>query len=164
MMNLITRLIGIHKLLLLGFYDWVLKYLQPHQKDVTLVLVMVAQSAHELVPPDVMEPVVKVIADRFVEYSRNSPEVLTVGLNSVREICSRCPLAMTEETLRYLTEYKNHKNKGVMNGSRSLIALFREVNPSLLSKKDRVYFKLIVQLCVTYRQVGQGCYHGHERS
>lgn len=36
-----------------------------------------------------------------------------------------------------MTEYKKFKDKGVVVSARSLINLFREINPSLLHKKDR---------------------------
>ena len=32
-------------------------------------------------------------------------------LNAVREVCARCPLAMTEELLRDLAQYKTYKDK-----------------------------------------------------
>jgi len=51
------------------------------------------------------------IANNFVT-ERNSSEVMTVGLNSIREISSRCPLSMTPTLLQDLTQYKNHKDKG----------------------------------------------------
>ena len=47
-----------------------------------------------------------------------------------RELCARAPLAMSEELLRDLAEYKTYKDKGVMMASRSLIQLFRNVNMS----------------------------------
>lgn len=51
------------------------------------------------------------IANNFIT-ERNSSEVMTVGLNSVREICARAPLCMTETLLHDLIQYKNHKDKG----------------------------------------------------
>ena len=56
----------------------------------------------------------------------------------MREICVRCPLAMSEELLRDLTSYKNYRDKSVMMAARSLIHLYRDVNPELLHRKDRV--------------------------
>ena len=47
---------------------------------------------------------------------------------------------MTETLLQDLTGYKkggDHKNKGVMMAARSLITLFREINPELLHRRDR---------------------------
>ncbi|CAI2165612.1 1718_t:CDS:10 [Funneliformis geosporum] len=135
-LNLISRIIGIHKLVLLNFYSYLQRYLQPHQRDVTLVLVILAQACHELVPPDVLEPVVRVIANNFVS-DHCAGEVMAAGLNAIREICSRQPLAIDLTLLQDLTEYRSDKNKGVMIAARSLIGLFREINPELLKRKDR---------------------------
>ena len=42
---------------------------------------------------------------------------MAVGLNSVREICARCPLAIDEDLLQDLAQYKNHKDKGNFHGN-----------------------------------------------
>ncbi|KAJ1422692.1 hypothetical protein SESBI_12883 [Sesbania bispinosa] len=76
------------------------------------------------VPPDAVEPLFKQIA-------------ITVGLNAVREICMRMPLLMNEDLLQDLALYKKSHEKAVSVAARSLIALFREICPSLLVKKDR---------------------------
>lgn len=34
-------------------------------------------------------------------------------LNAVREICNRCPLAISEDLLQDLVMYKTHKDKGM---------------------------------------------------
>lgn len=137
MMNLISRLIGVHKLILLGFYDFVISYIKPHQKNVTQILAYIAQSSHELIPPDAIEICVRSIADNFV-WSNCASEVITAGLNSLREICVRCPLAMPEELLQsLLDDYKNHRDKGPMTAARALLSLYREFNPAMLKKKDR---------------------------
>ncbi|CAJ0635142.1 5923_t:CDS:2 [Entrophospora sp. SA101] len=136
MMNLISRIIGINKLILLNFYSYLLRYLQPHQRDVTMVLVILAQASHELVPPDVLEPVIKAVANKFVSDNCSS-EVITAGLNGIREVCVRQPLAMDSTLLQDLTEYKGDRDKGVMMAARSLIGLFREINPEILKKRDR---------------------------
>ena len=52
------------------------------------------------------------IANNFIT-ERNSSEVMTVGLNSVREICARAPLCMNETLLQDLAQYKSHKDKGI---------------------------------------------------
>ena len=135
-MNLIARLVGIHELILLNYYPFLQKFLQPHQREVTKLLAFAAQASHELVPPDIIETLIRVIANNFIT-ERNSSEVIAVGLNAVREICVRCPLAMTSELLQDLVDYKSSKNKGIMMASRSLIQLYRTLNPELLHKKDR---------------------------
>ncbi|KAF9914811.1 Protein SDA1 [Lobosporangium transversale] len=136
LMNLISRIIGVHKLTVLGFYPYLQKRLQPTQKDVTQIIAISAQASHDLVPPDVVEPVIRTLANNFVT-EHCAAEVMAAGLNGIREIVSRCPLAMNATLLQDLTEYKNHRDKGVMMASRSLIGLFREINPELLKKKDR---------------------------
>lgn len=136
-LNLISRMIGLHKLFLLNFYDFMIPYVKPQQKEITSLLAFLAQASHELVPPDSLESVIYAIADNFV-WSNCASEVITAGMNSLREICTRCPLAMPETLLQSLMEdYKNHREKGPMNAARSLLGLYREVNPELLRKRDR---------------------------
>ena len=137
MMNLISRLIGVHKLLVLNFYDFLLSYIKPHQKNVTQILAYLAQASHDMVPPDSLEAVIRAVADNFV-WSNCASEVVTAGLNALREICVRSPLAMPEELLKSLIDdYKNHRDKGPMQAARALLGLFREFNPEILKKKDR---------------------------
>lgn len=157
-LDVISRLIGIHELFLFTFYPYVCRYLmmykiyprtylkityfsffrflQPHQRMVTRILQFSAQAAHELVPGHVIEPIITTIANNFIT-ERNSGDVMAIGLNAVRAICSRCPLAMSEDLLRDLALYKAYKEKSVMMAARSLIMLYREQLPDLLHKKDR---------------------------
>jgi len=136
LLELVSRLIGSHQLILLNFYPYIARFLAPHQREVIRLLQFSAQAAHEMVPPDCIEPVLKAIINNFVT-ERNSSDVMAVGLNAVRELCARCPLVMTEDLLRDLVEYKTYKNKAVMMASRSLIQLFRTTCPELLHKRDR---------------------------
>ncbi|KAG5272775.1 hypothetical protein AALO_G00169160 [Alosa alosa] len=136
MMELISRLVGIHELLLLNYYPFLQRFLQPHQREVTKILLCAAQSSHQLVPPEVMESVVMTIANNFVT-DRNSGEVMTVGINAIKEVVARCPLAMNEDLLQDLTLYKAHKDKNVTMSARGLIQLFRSLNPHMLHRKDR---------------------------
>lgn len=136
MMDVISRLVGVHQLFLFNFYPFIQRYLQPHQREVTKLLTCFAQACHELVPPEVIESGLKAIVNNFVT-ERNSNEVMAVGLNAIREVCARCPLVMTDDLLQDLAQYKKSKDKGVMMAARSLIQLFRAVNPTLLHKKDR---------------------------
>lgn len=134
--NLISRLMGLHKLDLLSFHSHLIRYLSPHQKSVTQFLAYSANCVHDLVPPDVLEPVIRKIANEFVTGGVAS-EVVAAGINSIREISSRQPLAMTEDLLSDLSEYKSSRDKGVMMASRSLISLYRQIAPDLLQRKDR---------------------------
>merc|ERR1719300_1944978 len=136
MLELVSRLIGTHQLIILNYYPYIARFLAPHQREVIRLLQFSAQAAHEMVPPDCVEPVLKAIINNFIT-ERNSSEVMAVGLNAVRELVARCPLVMTEDLLRDLVEYKTYKDKGVMMASRSLIQLFRNICPELLHKRDR---------------------------
>jgi len=136
MMNMISRLIGTHELLLLNFYPFLQRYLNPHQKDITAILAYLTQAVHNLVPPDALEPVLQTLANHFVS-DRSSNEAMAIGINSIREISSRQPLTMSRELLHDLAQYRTNKDKGVAIATRSLIGLFREIRPELLQKKDR---------------------------
>ncbi|XP_031173679.1 protein SDA1 homolog [Sander lucioperca] len=136
MMEFISRLVGIHELFLFNFYPFVQRFLQPHQREVTKVLLCAAQASHQLVPPEIIEPVIMTIANNFVT-DRNSGEVMTVGINAIKELTARCPLAINEDLLQDLAQYKTHKDKNVMMSARGLIQLFRSLNPQMLNKRDR---------------------------
>lgn len=135
-MNLISRLIGTHKLTVLGIYSFFLKYLTPKQRNVTQIMAAAAQASHDLVPPESISTVVRKIADEFVS-DGVATEVASAGINTIREILSRAPLAIDATLLQDLTEYKGSKAKAVMLAARSLITLYREVAPQMLLKKDR---------------------------
>ncbi|CAI9610538.1 unnamed protein product, partial [Staurois parvus] len=136
LMDLISRLVGIHELFLFNFYPFIQRFLQPHQREVTRILLFAAQATHHLVPPEIAQSVLMTVANNFVT-DRNSGEVMTVGINSIKEITSRCPLAMTEELLQDLAQYKTHKDKNVCMSARALIQLFRTLDPKKLQKKFR---------------------------
>ncbi|XP_058473290.1 protein SDA1 homolog [Solea solea] len=136
MMELISRLVGIHELFLFNYYPFVQRFLQPHQREVTKILLCAAQSSHQLVPPEILEPVIMTIANNFVT-DRNSGEVMTVGINAIKEVAARCPLAINEDLLQDLAQYKIHKDKNVMMSARGLIQLFRNLDPHMLHKRDR---------------------------
>jgi protein SDA1 len=76
------------------------------------------------------------IANNFIT-ERNSSEVIAVGINAVREICAKCPLAMSEDLLGDLVQYRSYKDRAVTTAAKSLISLFRERNPHMLQRKLR---------------------------
>ena len=135
-MNLISRLIGTHKLIVLGIYTFFLKYLTPKQRNVTQIMAAAAQASHDLVPPENIEIVVRKIANEFVS-DGVAAEVASAGINTIREILARAPLAIDASLLQDLTEYKGSKSKAVMMAARSLISLYREIAPEMLLRKDR---------------------------
>ena len=135
-MDVLSRCIAANGLILLNFYPFVQKYLLPSQLQITRLLAIVAQSVHEYVPPDTLHPMVMSIANNFAN-DRSKSEVITVGLNTIREICARQPLVMNKSLLRDLAQYAKSKNKNVFHAARGIITLYRHIDPKLLKKKDR---------------------------
>ncbi|OKL56074.1 hypothetical protein UA08_08597 [Talaromyces atroroseus] len=135
-LQLVSRLIGLHKLTLVHFYSYFQKYLTPRQPSVTSFLASLAQATHNLVPPDVLEPLIQKIANEFVSEA-SAAEVASAGLNAIREICVRQPLAMNETLLQDLVMYKKSKDKGVMMAAKGLLGLYRDVGADMLKRRDR---------------------------
>ncbi|KAK4693849.1 protein SDA1, partial [Phenoliferia sp. Uapishka_3] len=135
-MSLFGRVSSTHKLTVLSFYSYIIKYLTHHQLQITAILVALAQSVHDLTPPDELQPVVRKLAAEFV-HGGVAAEVNAAGLNAITEVCRRQPWAIEPDLLQDLVEYKMSKDKGVMVASRGLLQLFREVNPGLLKRRDR---------------------------
>ncbi|KAK4685706.1 protein SDA1, partial [Tremellales sp. Uapishka_1] len=135
-MQLLSRVMGSHKLCVLGFYSYIIKYLTYHQLQVTLILVSLAQSVHDLTPPDVLTPVITKLAQEFVHPGVGA-EVIAAGINAIREVCRRQPWCMEEDLLSDLIEYRKSRDKGVVTAARGLLQLFREVNPGLLKRRER---------------------------
>ncbi|KAK5708204.1 Severe Depolymerization of Actin [Elasticomyces elasticus] len=135
-LSLVSRLVGLHKLTLISLYSYFIKFLTPKQPSVTSFLASLAQSTHNLVPPDVLEPLVQKIANEFVSEAA-AAEVASAGLNGIREVCVRQPLAMNETLLQDLVQYRKSKDKGVQMAARGLLNLYQEVGAEMLRKRDR---------------------------
>lgn len=135
-MQLLSRVMGAHKLCVLSFYTYIIKYLTYHQLRVPSILVALAQSVHDLTPPDALTPVVQKLAAEFVHPGVGS-EVIAAGINSIRELCRRQPWAMGEDLLGDLVEYRRSRDKAVTAAARGLLQLYREVNPGMLKRRER---------------------------
>ena len=135
-LQLVSRLVGLHKLSVISLYSYFIKYLTPRQPSVTTFLACLAQATHSLVPPDALEPLVQKIANEFVSEASAS-EIASAGLNAIREICVRQPLAMNDTLLQDLVMYRKSKDKGTMMAAKGLLSLYREVGADLLKKRDR---------------------------
>ena len=135
-LQLVSRLVGLHKLTVMSLYSYFIKYLTPRQPSVTSFLAALAQATHNLVPPDVLEPLIQKIANEFVSEAAAS-EVASAGLNAIREICARQPLAMNDTLLQDLVMYRKSKDKGVMMAAKGLLSLYRELRPDMLKRRDR---------------------------
>jgi protein SDA1 len=135
-MQLLARVTALHQLTILSFYTYVLKYLTHHQLRAPAILAVLAQSVHALTPPDALTPAIRKLAHEFV-HPGVGPEVVTAGLNAIREICRRQPWAMEEDLLGDLIAYGKSRDKSVMSAARGLLQLYREVNPGMLKRRDR---------------------------
>lgn len=128
LMNFISRLIGCHRLILLSFYSFIQKYLTSHQQNVTRILAYLIQGCHELVPPEDLVPVIRAIAYNFIT-EICSTEVITVGINAVREIFARAPAVLREpgmgEFVQDLVLYSRKAHKSVMIAAHSVVNLIR---------------------------------------
>ena len=97
---------------------------------------------HDLTPPDVLGPVIRKLANEFV-HPGVGPEVVAAGLGAIREVCRRQPWAIGEgeegeALLGDLVGYRRSRDKGVVGAARGLLGLFREVNPGMLRRRERV--------------------------
>jgi len=134
--GVISRILAQHQVILFNFYTFIQCYLSPKQKNITKILTYTAQAIHQFVPPEIIKPLVFYLAKKFV-MEQNSSETIATGINTIRAICARQPLAINSDLLRDLVLYQKHKDKGVMMAARSLVHLYRLENPELLLKKDR---------------------------
>ncbi len=46
------------------------KYINPSQRDVTVILAALVQACHEVVPPETLAPVLRQLVDQFVHDRR----------------------------------------------------------------------------------------------
>lgn len=139
MMAVISRMIGRHKLLVLNYHLFLMKYLFPHQKEIAKILTYLAESVHDQEPPEDMQVVIKHMIDNFIN-ERVNDEKISMGLRTIREMCEKAPLIMDEFSLNYCAEFRTYKEKNVSAAARSLINYFRDINPDLLNKKFRGRF------------------------
>ena len=139
-MDLISRLIGVHHVILLNFYSYLQNYLSAHQVEITRVLAILLQACHEQVTEDSIIPIVRTIADNFVR-DRCGPEVITIGINAITGIFMRVSHVLNSSELRALVSdlsmFKKSRDKSVVVATRGFINVIREHHPALLKKKDR---------------------------
>eukprot|EP00811_Abedinium_folium_P010152 NODE_1938_length_2330_cov_15.204267.p1 GENE.NODE_1938_length_2330_cov_15.204267~~NODE_1938_length_2330_cov_15.204267.p1 ORF type:complete len:747 (-),score=223.41 NODE_1938_length_2330_cov_15.204267:88-2136(-) len=136
LLHLIARLVSRHQLQIVNLYPFLIRYLNPKHRDVTRILACLIESAHSLVPPELMRPVVQHLIEHFVSEAM-SPEVIEIGLNTIREISTRAVHILTEDQVADLAGFQRFKNKGVTTAARAFVKVFREVNPQLLHRSLR---------------------------
>lgn len=136
-LRVVCRMVYRRELVLPNLYPFLEKYLYPSNRHVTKVLACLAQACHTNVPPEEMESVVRHVLNQFVS-DHCRPEVITVGLNTLRGICERAPLALNKDQLMDIVQYRHMKtSKSVSCAARALLNLYREVHPELLHRNLR---------------------------
>ncbi|TNJ27928.1 Sda1, severe depolymerization of actin [Giardia muris] len=155
-MDCLSRFIGHHSLEVSQFFHGLLRYLQPNQPEVTKVLEYLVMATHASSSPDDLLVVVQAIAHEFI-HSGSNDYLMTVGLNTITELCRRCPTCLTStekgrellvELIGYTkesgisTSYTNQRGrttstsrKGVSAAARGLLNLYREVAPEVIPRQ-----------------------------
>ncbi|CAD8143186.1 unnamed protein product [Paramecium octaurelia] len=136
MMHLISRLIHRHKLLLIPFYTYIQKHLYPNSKDVAKLFAYLAESIHDQIPKEDLQPTVRHLIDQFVN-DRCQELTLTMGLRGIYEILQKHPKILDKENITYLIHYIKYKNRNVSQAARSILNHFKDTNPQLLDKRLR---------------------------
>lgn len=131
LLHLLARIVGRHELQVLNLYPFLIKYLNPTQKNVTQIMACLVESAHSCVPPEEIRPVILHLRNIFVTEAQ-APEVIEVGMNTIREVCARAVNVLSAEELEDLVGFRKFKNKGVSMAARSLINTYRDKDPELL--------------------------------
>lgn len=134
--SLLSKIISVYQLDFDQFFNWAARFIRPQYDEVTKMLAIIASAVHPLTTPETLTDLLKTVADRFIVPNVDE-EVVVVGLNTIREICAKNPHGMTKELLSDLVLYKKETVKGVVVAARSIIQLYREVNPELLPKRER---------------------------
>lgn len=56
---------------------------------------MIAESIHDLVPPDEIHPIIEKIIDQYISEQVDN-QIITIAVNAIWEICVRQPAGITE--------------------------------------------------------------------
>eukprot|EP00520_Triparma_pacifica_P003600 CAMPEP_0118640400 /NCGR_PEP_ID=MMETSP0785-20121206/4735_1 /TAXON_ID=91992 /ORGANISM="Bolidomonas pacifica, Strain CCMP 1866" /LENGTH=511 /DNA_ID=CAMNT_0006531789 /DNA_START=24 /DNA_END=1556 /DNA_ORIENTATION=- len=151
-LNFVTRLVGVHSLILLPLYPFLIRYLGGHQKNVTNILAYVVQACHPLVPPDDVKGLLKTVAHNFIT-ERCSEEQMAVGINAVTAVCKRVPSLLAEDDdhvndgggsvvdmeafVRDIAGFTRHRDKSVSVAAKGFVNFIRVTHPRLLKGKQR---------------------------
>jgi protein SDA1 len=135
-MRLIGRVIGRHKLYISNFYSYMLGHLSSNQAELSVVLAALIEACHDLVPPGDLDPIIYKLFDNFISETLPAP-LVTIGLNTLREIIERSPYVLKKEYLTQVELLKEYKNKSVTNAARSLINCVKEINSNVLNIYDK---------------------------
>ncbi|CAD8054780.1 unnamed protein product [Paramecium sonneborni] len=136
MMHLISRLIHRHKLLIIPFYTYIQKHLYPNSKDIAKLFAYLAESIHDQIPKEDLQPTIRHLIDQFIN-DRCQELTLTMGLRGIYEILQKHPKILDKDNITYLIHYIKYKNRNVSQAARSILNHFKDTNPQLLDKRLR---------------------------
>ena len=135
-LNLVAKMIGRHKLIIPEYFAYSNHAIKSKNKNIARVLASIAEACHENLQRDDVKDIAGTIIDNMVS-EHCTPESITMGLNTIREICLRMSHILNEEQLAYLVQFREYKNRYVCNAARSIVNAYRDINPMLLPKKLR---------------------------
>ena len=108
----------------------------PHQKEIGKIFTYLAESTHESIPTDDLQPVIKHIVNDYVN-DRCSEMAMTMGINVIREIALKNSEILDEDMVHYISTYYEYKNRNVSTAAKGFINVVRDLNPELLERKYR---------------------------
>lgn len=135
LMKLIGRVMGRHKIYINHFFNYLLNYLRPGQKNLEIIFGAVIEACHDLIPPTDLEPIMEKLFDNFISETHPA-EYICQGLDTALRIIERCPYVINKEYINVIETLKTYKNKSVRNAARALINCLKEINSNLLGIYD----------------------------
>ena len=135
-MRLLGRIIGRHKLNINNFYNFMLNYLASTQKELPTICASIVESCHHITQPSELQPIIDKLFDAFI-CENFPPQYITVGINTLREICEKSPYIISQDNSEIVENMKNFKNKSVASAARSFINLQKDINPNMLDIYDK---------------------------
>lgn len=143
LMRLIGRVIGRHKLYISNFYSFMLSHLSANQSELNVIFAALIEACHDMIPPSDLDPIINKLFDNFISETLPAP-LVTIGLNTLREIIERSPYVLKKEYITQVELLKEYKNKSAANAARALINCIKEINSNVLDIYDKTAEKDIV--------------------
>ena len=89
---------------------------------------VLVESTHSYIDKEELEGVIKHTIDQLVS-EVNKDQVIVIGLNSIREMVIRNTTLLESHQVNYLVQFSEYKEKNVGQSSRSILNLYRQINP-----------------------------------
>ena len=127
LIRLLGRVLGRHRLFLENYFNFMLNFITSNQKDIGLIMASLIEACHDTIPPSELEPIINKLFDNFISENFRPP-IVTLGLNTLREIIERCPYCITQAQFEEVENLKQYKHKSVSNAARSVVHVCKEMN------------------------------------